>query len=130
MVTKYWKNFLDSTSVAYWLVNLRVKHHMPTGAILARMTLIDSVPESVNDWADYWRYHIGVNTIPADSRKKAAYIYWKKYQDASISDWQYEKWKQEGAFSKGIAIIPGKMWHRKNKKGLYFVSIDADKLLL
>ncbi|MDN5847029.1 MAG: hypothetical protein L0H53_12230 [Candidatus Nitrosocosmicus sp.] len=25
---------------------------------------------TVNDWADFWRYDIGLNVIPADSRKK------------------------------------------------------------
>jgi hypothetical protein len=24
----------------------------------------------INDWADFWRYKIGVNVIPANTRKK------------------------------------------------------------
>ena len=31
----------------------------------------------------------------------------------------------EGKFSKGIAIVPGKVWHREDKKDLYFTFIGC-----
>lgn len=34
--------------------------------------------KNLNDWADYWRYIIGVNVVPADSRTKQASIPWKE----------------------------------------------------
>ena len=36
--------------------------------------------EKNNLWADYWRYTIGVNVIPADSLKKRTYEEWKPFQ--------------------------------------------------
>ena len=80
-----------------------------------------------NTWADYWRYVIGVDAIPADTRNKTIQILWKQYQNNPISVWQHNEWKKKGAFNGGIAIILGKVWHREDKKGLYFVLVDADK---
>jgi hypothetical protein len=34
---------------------------------------------------------------------------------------------EQNTFSKGIAIIPGRVWHREDKKDLYFTFLDADK---
>jgi hypothetical protein len=84
--------------------------------------------DDFNSWADFWRYDIGVNIIPADTKNKSTYIKWSEWQDKPIPEEQHNKWKQEYAFSKGIAIIPGKVWHREDKKDLYFTFIDADKL--
>jgi hypothetical protein len=42
---------------------------------------------------------------------------------------QYIQWKIEGAFLKGMAIIPGKVWHRPDKKGQYFTIIDLDRVI-
>jgi hypothetical protein len=39
----------------------------------------------------------------------------------------HNQWKKEGAFSDGISIIPGKVWHNKEKQGLYLIFLDADK---
>ena len=38
----------------------------------------------------------------------------------------HNQWKEQGVFSEGIAIIPGKVWHNEDKKHLYFIFIDAD----
>jgi DNA polymerase elongation subunit (family B) len=84
--------------------------------------------DDFNDWADYWRCRIGVNVIPADTKNKSTYIKWSEWQDKPIPEEQHNRWKNENAFSKGIAIIPGKVWHRENKKGLYLIGIDADNL--
>jgi hypothetical protein len=44
-----------------------------------------------NTWADYWRYIIGVNVIPADGIYKRSYEEWKKYQHNPISEEQHEE---------------------------------------
>jgi hypothetical protein len=82
----------------------------------------------VNDWADFWRYTIGINVIPANTKKKVTYTKWLSWQNKSIPEEQHNKWKSQNRFSNGMAIIPGKVWHNQKKKGLYFTSIDADKL--
>ena len=65
--------------------------------------------ESINDWADFWRYEIGVNVIPADTRNKTPTVNWKQYQNVPITEEQYNEWKHDNAFDKGIAIIVGKV---------------------
>jgi len=85
--------------------------------------------EYYNTWADFWRYVIGINVIPADTRAKKTYIRWSHYQNNPISEVQHNQWKIEGAFLKGMAIIPGKVWHRPDKLGQYFTIIDLDKAI-
>ena len=87
-----------------------------------------SEPEykSINDWADFWRYDIGVNVIPADTRRKVTYESWAEWQDKPIPDELYGEWKSSGAFNKGIAVILGKVWHNPVKKELYLIGIDLD----
>ena len=41
---------------------------------------------------------------------------------------QHEKWKSENAFSRGMAVIAGKVWHKQDKKDYYLVALDADKI--
>jgi hypothetical protein len=77
--------------------------------------------------ADFWRCNIGVNVIPANKRKKCPNIQWKQYQDCPIPDWQYKRWIKDNAFSKGMAVIPWRAWHRKDKIGQYLICLDADK---
>jgi Bifunctional DNA primase/polymerase, N-terminal len=84
--------------------------------------------DDFNGWADFWRNHIGVNVIPADTKNKVTYHRWSEWQDKAIPEELHNKWKDENAFSKGIAIIPGKVWHNKQKSGLYLNGIDADNL--
>jgi hypothetical protein len=81
---------------------------------------------SINEWADFWRYSIGVNVIYADTRNKATYEKWSEWQDKPIPEELHNRWKSENKFSKGIAIIPGKVWHGPDKQGLYFTFLDAD----
>jgi hypothetical protein len=64
---------------------------------------------TINDWADFWRYDIGVNVIPADTRRKVTYESWAAWQDKPIPDELYSEWKFSGAFDKGIAVILGKV---------------------
>jgi Bifunctional DNA primase/polymerase, N-terminal len=83
--------------------------------------------ETINDFVDYWRYNIGVNVIPADTQNKRPIIPWDQWQDKPVPEELHNEWKAQGIFSKGIALIPGKVWHRPDKSNLYFVFIDADK---
>jgi P4 family phage/plasmid primase-like protien len=89
----------------------------------------ESVLQETEYWnacADYWRYYVGVNTIPANTRKKVTYEPWSEYQSSPISEEQYKEWKIKGAFNNGIAIILGKVWHNKQRFGLYLNGIDLD----
>ena len=83
---------------------------------------------TINEWADFWRDTIGVNVFPADTINKTTDVEWFPFQDNPIPHWKHEKWKREDAFSKGIAIIVGKVWFKEDKKGLYLTFIDIDKL--
>jgi DNA polymerase elongation subunit (family B) len=82
--------------------------------------------KSINDWADFWRYEIGVNVIPANTRKKKTHELWKEWQDKPTPDEIYDKWKTSEAFNNGIAIILGKVWHNPLKTGLYLTGVDLD----
>ena len=82
--------------------------------------------DDYNGWADFWRHKIGVNVIPADTRKKVTYESWSEWQDKPIPQELHNDWKAQNAFSNGMAIIPGKVWHRADKSGLYFTFIDLD----
>src|SRR6478672_10873267 len=90
------------------------------------MTLINDPNISFNDYADFWRYTIGVNVIPADTKNKIPRIKWSEFQSMPIPKEMHQQWKKEELFSSGIAIIPGKVWHRADRKDLYFVVIDVD----
>jgi hypothetical protein len=87
-----------------------------------------TIPElnSINDWADFWRFDIGVNVIPADTRRKVTYESWAEWQNKPIPDGLYSEWKSSGAFDKGIAVILGKVWHNPRKTDLYLIGIDLD----
>src|SRR5215212_285555 len=84
--------------------------------------------DDYNGWANFWRYDIGVNVIPADTRNKATYEKWSEWQDKPIPVELHNQWKLEGKFLNGIAIILGKVWHNKEKLGLYLNGIDVDNL--
>jgi len=85
----------------------------------------------INEWADFWRYDIGVNVIPANSIDKKTFIKWK---DDPRGNWQIEpipedlhkNWKALNAFKTGMAVICGKVFHNEKKKHLYLCAIDAD----
>jgi DNA replicative helicase MCM subunit Mcm2 (Cdc46/Mcm family) len=81
--------------------------------------------ENMNKSAGYWYYSIGVNPIPADTRKKKTYVKWSEWQIKSLPEQQFNEWVDTGAFSQGIAIIPGKVWRGPNE-GKYLVFIDCD----
>jgi hypothetical protein len=65
----------------------------------------------INEFADFWRYDIGLNVITADTKNKTTHEKWSEWQDKPIAEKLHNQWKEQDAFSKGIAIIPGKVWH-------------------
>lgn len=87
----------------------------------------EDIKEYYNAWADFWRYEIGVNVIPAQTKLKRISVKWASYQNAPIPEWQHNTWKNNGTFIDGMAIIAGKVWHRSDKVGQYFILIDLDK---
>jgi hypothetical protein len=98
------------------------------------MTLVDGEKSQIqilNESADFWRYDIGVNVIPADTVNKRPLVPWTEWQDRPIPEELHNRWKEERAFSNGIAIVPGKVWHSKevNKNILYLIFIDTDKAI-
>ena len=83
-----------------------------------------------NDGADFWRFKVGTNVFPADSRNKVTYEQWNKngWQTTPISLEQHELWKKKKAFDKGIMVMPGTPWHKSDKKNkLYLACVDWDK---
>ncbi len=70
---------------------------------------------SINDWADFWRYFIGRDPIPANSNNKNTHIEWSEYQNDSVSEIQHTEWKMKNEFKNGVAVILGQI-HRGNTK--------------
>lgn len=88
-------------------------------------------PEDYNGWANFWRYRIGVNVIPAMAREKRPIEDWRNnplgnWQNEPIPEWLHREWITKNKFKDGMAIITGKVWHRENKKGLYLSVGDSD----
>src|SRR4051794_6582530 len=79
-----------------------------------------------NTFADFWRYEIGVNVIPAETKLKVTYIPWTQWQDKPIPEGQHNQWRSENAFEDGMAVVVGRVWHRQNLSGYYLVGLDAD----
>jgi hypothetical protein len=87
--------------------------------------------ENLNHGADFWRFKIGQNVFPADSKNKITREKWKEngWQNHPIPLEQHEKWKKERAFNMGFMVMPGTPWHRTDKIKLYLTSIEWDKQL-
>lgn len=82
-----------------------------------------------NGWADFWRYKIGVNVIPAIGWIKKPIVDWKEWQTTPIPEEMHNQWKSQNLFKDGMAIVLGKVWHRKEKEGYYCVGVDGDNAL-
>ena len=89
------------------------------------MIINNSNINSINNWADFWYYQIGVNVIPADTKNKETYENWSQWQDKPIPDELHEQRKRNGDYNKGIALLPGKIW-KDQFEGKYLVAIDLD----
>jgi P4 family phage/plasmid primase-like protien len=81
--------------------------------------------DDYNGWADFWRYRIGVNVIPANTAEKKTYTEWSQWQNKPILQELHDSWKHNHKLDNGLAVIPGKVWHRPDK-GQFLVKIDAD----
>ena len=57
--------------------------------------------------------------------QKTKSYHWKKWQDNPVPEDQYNKWKREGLYKQGVAVITGKIW-RGPSKGKYLACIDCD----
>jgi Bifunctional DNA primase/polymerase, N-terminal len=66
----------------------------------------------------------GFNIIPVNSQKKPL-VTWKEWQNKAIPEEVFEKWKNDGLFRTGFAIITGSIW-RGPYEGKYLVCIDID----
>jgi putative DNA primase/helicase len=84
--------------------------------------------DEVNKWADHWRHNIGANVIPATTKvkKPLAGILWTEWQNQPIPQTLHEKWKRDGLFQNGMAVVCGKLWHNPKTKNLYLCAIDCD----
>jgi hypothetical protein len=63
--------------------------------------------DSINDWADFWRYEIGIDPIPANTQNKITWIEWSNHQIEPVSEELHTEWKIKGAFDNGMAIAIG-----------------------
>lgn len=96
------------------------------------ISALDSWEETTefhNAWADYWRYYVGVNVIPSIGRMKRPTEKWEIYQDKPIPEETHNEWKSKGRFNNGMAIMMGKIWHRKDLDGYHIAGIDGDNLI-
>jgi hypothetical protein len=94
-------------------VNPNDQNHVPTSA-------------NFNSSAAFWRYEIGANIIPMDSRKKTPLVPWKEWQDKPIPEDVHNQWVNENLFMNGMAVICGKLWHNPLNAGKFLVAIDCD----
>jgi DNA replicative helicase MCM subunit Mcm2 (Cdc46/Mcm family) len=74
---------------------------------------------------DFWFYKVGVNVRPADTRDKKVSRAWAKHQTIAMTPEEYEEMKKAGDFTRGAAIITGRVW-RGDHVGLYLNGIDLD----
>ena len=81
-----------------------------------------------NKGAKYWRYTIGVETLPALSKEKRPDLRsWEKYQREPVTDEEFQSWLDDDKFKNGVCILPGKIHHRSDRQHLYYIVIDGDK---
>ena len=53
-------------------------------------------------------------------------VNWKEWQNKPIHQELHDEWKRTGLFNDGMAIITGKVWHRKDREGYYVTAGDSD----
>jgi hypothetical protein len=91
----------------------------------ADYSAIDS-SSSNNEWADFWRYHVGVNVIPANSKEKVPIVAWKEFQSNPVPEEIHNQWKEDRLFDQGMAVILGRIWHKSDMRDYSLVGIDCD----
>jgi hypothetical protein len=91
------------------------------GIIGARLEeMIWTFNGDVNQKVDFWRHDMGLNVIPADTTNKKPLVSWSEWQYNPIPEELHNAWKEQRAFSKGFAIVTGRIWHIERAKGRYF----------
>jgi DNA replicative helicase MCM subunit Mcm2 (Cdc46/Mcm family) len=85
----------------------------------------NNINNSIDRWVDFWYYEIGVNIIPANTKEKITFVNWSECQNIPITEELHEIRKKNGEYSKGIAIVLGKIWRGKYQ-GQYLNGIDCD----
>ena len=88
---------------------------------------------SNNDWADFWYYGVGVNAIPYNGVKKYTWIQWTNHPKGDFTETSipleiFESWKEANSFSKGIAVICGKVFRGKHI-GKWLNGTDLDNII-
>jgi len=96
--------------------------------------MTDKNEKSPNDYANYFRYKIGVNVIPANSKNKKPLVGWKSdvrgnWQEIPIPEEIHQQWIRENKFKDGLAVICGKVFHNKEHSGKWLNGIDCDNML-
>jgi len=87
--------------------------------------------KTINEWADFWYYDIGVTPLPVFSKNKndhtkpLAKVKWTKYQKSELDEKTFVQWKSQNLFKDGIAILGGFVYRGKNK-GKYLIMVDCD----
>ncbi len=79
---------------------------------------------TANNLADYLRYGLGVNVVPA--RNKIPKVKWEGIQYEPVTEEEHTQWKADGVYNDGMQLIAGKDWHNDAKKNLYVNCIDLD----
>jgi hypothetical protein len=72
---------------------------------------------------DWWFYEVGVNVVAVDTRNKTVPQSWKTDQDKAITTEEFEKVKKKGMFSRGAAVVAGKVWRGPNV-GYFLADVD------
>jgi putative DNA primase/helicase len=69
---------------------------------------------------------IGVNVIPAVGWTKKPIVKWTDWQSKPIPIELHEEWKSKCLFKNGMAIVLGRVWHRKDREDCWLTAVDID----
>jgi phage/plasmid-associated DNA primase len=83
--------------------------------------------QQFNDGANFWRYDVGVPTIPGIFKSKRPAVSWEGCQENPPTDAQHKRWLDNRDYGGGIMIFCGPVRYRKDREGLYLVGLDFDK---
>jgi hypothetical protein len=85
--------------------------------------------QQFNEWANSWRYDVGVPTIPGEFKTKKPSVYWEGYQENPPCEEEHKEWLKQGKYSGGIMILCGTPCYRKDRQEqhLFLVGIDIDR---
>jgi P4 family phage/plasmid primase-like protien len=78
-----------------------------------------------NDYANYWRYEIGVNVIPAFNKTKKPKVSWKEWQTKLIPQELHDEWIRQEKFNDGLAIVCGETFHISDDYWINAIDCDS-----